>query len=107
MISTLPKERKSYCDNYFKDKINNMKNTWKGIKSVISFQYSTNESPKLISLGDQTVTDLRTATNTFNSFSCSVASEVQSEVSFSYQTILNIFPPPKIRFSFQLVETKI
>ena len=58
MISTLLKESKNYCDNYFKDKINNMKNTWKGIKSMISLQNTTNESPKIISLRDQTVTDL-------------------------------------------------
>ena len=29
MISTLLKESKNYCDNYFKDKVNDMKNTWK------------------------------------------------------------------------------
>ena len=58
MISTLLKESKNYCDNYFKDKINNMKNTWKGIKSMISLQNTTNESPKIISLRDKTVTDL-------------------------------------------------
>ena len=58
MVSTLLKESKNYCDNYFKDKINNIKNTWKRIKSMTSLQNTTNESPKIISLGDQTVTDL-------------------------------------------------
>ena len=58
MVSTLLKESKNYCDNYFKDKTNNIKNTWKRIKSMTSLQNTTNESPKIISLGDQTVTDL-------------------------------------------------
>ena len=58
MVSTLLKESKNYCDNYFKDKINNIKNTWKRIKSMTSLQNTINESPKIISLGDQTVTGL-------------------------------------------------
>ena len=39
MISTLLKQsKKNYHDKYFKDNINNMKNTWKGIKFIISLQ---------------------------------------------------------------------
>ena len=35
-----------------------MKNTWKGIKSIISFQKLKNKSSKIISFGGQTVTDM-------------------------------------------------
>ena len=60
---------KYYYDKYFKDNINNIQNTWKGIKSVVSLQKTTNESPEIISLrGDQTITDPRAIANTFNSF---------------------------------------
>ena len=39
MISTLLKQsKKNYCDNYFKDNINNMKSTLEEIKSIISPQ---------------------------------------------------------------------
>ena len=34
-----------------------MKNTWKGIRSIISLQKTTNDSPKIISLEDHTFTD--------------------------------------------------
>ena len=71
-----------------------MKNTWKGIRSIISLQKTTNDSPKIISLEDHTVTDPRTIANTFNSFFCSVAAEVQSEVPFSYKTFFEYLPPP-------------
>ena len=58
MISTLLRQSKQNCnDKYFKDNINNMKNTWKGIKSIISLQKTTNDSLKAISVGDETVTD--------------------------------------------------
>ena len=77
MISTLLKQIKKNCyDSYFKDNINNVKNTWKGIKSIF-LQKSTNKSPKLISIRDQTVTGLQIITNIFNGFLCSVALKVQ------------------------------
>ena len=60
MISTLLKQsKKIYNNKYFKDNISNMKNTWKGIKSIISLQKATNNSEKTVSLGEKTVTDPR------------------------------------------------
>ena len=50
-----------------------MKNTWKGIRSIISLQKTTNDSPKIISLEGHTVIDPRTIENTFNNFFYSVA----------------------------------
>ena len=70
-----------------------MKNTWEGIRSIISLQKATNDSPTTISLEDHTVTDPRTIANTFNSFSCSVAAEVRSEVPFLYKSFSEYLPP--------------
>ena len=82
MISTLLKQsKKNYYDKYFKDNINNMKNTWEWISSIISLQRTT-------------VTDPQTIANNFNSFFCSVAAEVQSEVPFSYKRFSEYLPPP-------------
>ena len=64
-----------------------MKNTWKGIRSIISLQKATNDSPKIISLEDHTVTDPRTIANNFDSFFCSLVAEVQSEVPY-YKKVL-------------------
>ena len=71
-----------------------MKNTWEGIRSIISLQQTTNDSPKIISLEGHNVTDTQTIANNFNSFFCSVAAEVQSEVSFSYKRFSEYLPPP-------------
>ena len=58
MISTLLKQsKKNYYGKYFKDNINNMKNTWEGIRSITSLQKTTNDSPTIISLEGHTVTD--------------------------------------------------
>ena len=72
-----------------------MKNIWKGIRSIISLQKTTNVSPKIISLSGHIVTDPRTIANTFNSFFCSVAAEVRPEVVlFSYKAFFDYLPPP-------------
>ena len=95
MISTLLKQsKKNYYDKYFKGNINNMKNTWEGVRSIISLQKTTNDSPTIISLEGYTVADPRTIANTFNSFFCSVAAEVPSEVPFSYKSFSEYLPPP-------------
>ena len=58
MILTLLKQSKKNVDGKcFEDDINNMKNSHKGIKSIISLQKTTNDSPKIISPGDHAVTD--------------------------------------------------
>ena len=46
-----------------------MKNTWKGIKSIIYLQKLTNESPKIITFGDQTVNYPQIIVNTLIVFS--------------------------------------
>ena len=95
MISTLLKQSKiNYYDKYFKDNINNMKNTWKGIRSIISLQKMSTNSPKIISLEDHTVTDPRTIAKSFKNFFCSLAAGVQSEVPFSYKIFFEYLPPP-------------
>ena len=71
-----------------------MKNVWKGIRSIISLQKTSNDSPKIISLEEHTVTDPRTIANTFNDFFCLVVTGVQSEVPFSYKTFFKYLPPP-------------
>ena len=48
-LSTLLKQiKKSYYNYYFRNNINNIKSTWKGIKSIISLNTKESESPKII-----------------------------------------------------------
>ena len=82
-----------------------MKNAWKGIRSIISLQKTTNDSP-VISLKDHTVTVQPTIGNTLNSFFCLVAAKFQSEVPFSYKTFFEYLPPPNQDFFFIVPCTK-
>ena len=44
----MKQRKKQYYSNYLKNNIKNMKNTWKGIKLIISLKLSKSESPKSI-----------------------------------------------------------
>ena len=47
MLSTLAKKSKmSYHDNFFKKNLNDLKNTWKGIRNLISMTKSVLSVPK-------------------------------------------------------------
>ena len=51
LLSTLMKKSKqAYYDKYFKKNWNNVKNTWKGIKSLISLQTKASSVPTVLSL---------------------------------------------------------
>ena len=82
-----------------------MKNTWKGIKTIISLQKTTNDSP-IISLRDHTITVQPTIKNTLNSFFCLVGAKIQSEVPFSYKTFFEYLPRPNQDFFLILPCTK-
>ena len=51
LLSTLMKKSKqAYYDKYFEKNWNNIKNTWKGIKSLISLKTKASSVPTVVSL---------------------------------------------------------
>ena len=74
LSNLLKQSKKSYYNNYFRNNINNIKNTWKAIKSIISLNSKESESPKMIlnKKGDF-LTNPNDIANQFNNFFCSVA----------------------------------
>ena len=79
-LSTLLKESKrSYYKNYFRSNINNIKNSWKGIKSIISLNTKEPESPKIVlNNKGEFLSNANDIANQFNNFFCSVAPTIQS-----------------------------
>ena len=75
LLSTLMKKSKqAYYDKYFEKKCNNIKNTWKRIKSLISLKAAASNIPTVLSLDNgDTVTNPYDIANTFNNYFASVA----------------------------------
>ena len=75
LLSTLMKKSKqAYYDKYFKWNRNNIKNTWKGIKPLISLKSVASSVPTILSLDNgDTITNPYNIANTFNNYFASVA----------------------------------
>ena len=75
MLFTLMKKSKQvYYDKYFERNWNNIKNTWKGIKSLISLKTVASNVPTVLSLDNgDTITNPYDIANTFNNYFASIA----------------------------------
>ena len=68
------KSKQAYYDKYFERNWNNIKNTCKGIKSLISLKTVTSHVPIVLSLDNgDTITDPYDIANTFNNYFASIA----------------------------------
>ena len=68
----MKKSKQAYYDKYF-EKNWNIKNTWKGIKSLISLKTKTSSVPTVLSREDgDTITNPYDIANTFNNYFASI-----------------------------------
>ena len=75
------KSKQAYCDKYFERNWNNIKNTWEGIKSLISLKTVASNMPILLSLdNDDTITYLYDIANTFNNYFVSIAETTKNKI---------------------------
>ena len=64
----MKKSKQAYYDRYFKKNWKNIKNTWKGIKSLISLNIVASSIPTVLSLDNgDTITSPYDIVNTFAS----------------------------------------
>ena len=85
LLSTLMKKSKqAYYDKYFKRNWNNNKNTWKGIKSLISLKTLASHVPAILSLDNgDTITNPYDFANTFNNYFASIAETTKNHKIFT------------------------
>ena len=85
LLSTLMKKSKqTYYDKYFERIWNNIKNTWKGIKSLISLKTVASNVPSVLSLDNGgTITSPYDIANTFNSYFASIAETTKKHKIFT------------------------
>ena len=62
----MKKSKQNYFRKYFESNINNLKNTWKGIKSRISLKNSASSSPNLLNFNNELTSDPLKIANVFN-----------------------------------------
>ena len=86
LISTLLKRSKqNYYKKYFESNLNNSKNTWKGIKSIITMKNVISTVPRTLSHGDNTFTNPCEIANVFNNYFASVADTAKQNINHSHK----------------------
>ena len=76
----MKKSKQVYYDIYFERNWNNIKNTWKGIKSLISLKTVASSIPTVLSLDNgDTITSLYDIDNTFNNYFASIAETTKKQ----------------------------
>ena len=68
IIATLMKKskQKNYFTKHFESNMKNLKNTWKGIKKIISLKNSASKSPNLLNFNNELTSDPPKVPNVFN-----------------------------------------
>ena len=78
------KESKQICyRKYFESSWNNIRNTWKGIKTIISIKNITSTIPHSIEFNNKTITDPTAMSNVFNNYFTSIAEKTKSNIKIS------------------------
>ena len=70
----MKKSKQAHYDRYFEKNCKNMKNTWKGVKSLISLKTVASSIPTALSLDNgDTITNPYDIANTFDNYFASIA----------------------------------
>ena len=86
MLSTIFKQSKTnYYNHYFEANWNSIKNTWKGIKSILNIKNICGEIPKTLTVDGTTISNPMEISNIFNNYFSSIASKTKLNISFSHK----------------------
>ena len=84
LLSTILKQSKTnYYNHYFESNWHSIKNTWKGIKSIIIIKDISAGIPK--SLDGATISNPMAISNIFNNYFSSIANKTKLNISFSHK----------------------
>ena len=91
LLSTLMKKSKqAYYDRYFEKNWKNIKNTWKGIKSLISLKTVASSIPTVLSIDNgDTITNPYDIANTFNNYFASMAENTNKNIKYTHKHLSN------------------
>ena len=86
MLSTLlKKSRTNYYNQYFEANMNNIKNTWKGIKSILTIKNTSSDFPKCLSSNGSTFTNQVEISDVFNNCFASIAEKTKVNINYSHK----------------------
>ena len=101
MLATLLKRSKhTYFSSFFQNHINDLKNTWKGIKRIISLKDSTSRVPSTVIEDNISLTNPKDIADAFSNYFSNVATGIKSSIKYSRIKFFDFFPQININFFF-------
>ena len=86
MLSTISKQSKTnYYNHYFETNWNNIKNTWKGIKSILNIKSISADNLKSLTVDGTTISNPIAISIIFNNYFSSIANNTKRNISYSHK----------------------
>ena len=101
MLATLLKRSKhTYFSSFFQNHVNDLKNTWKGIKRIISLKDSRSTVPSSIIEDNISLTNPKNIADAFNNYFSNVATGIKSSIKYSRNKFFDFLPQININSFF-------
>ena len=81
----MKRSKQNYYNKYFKSNITTIKNTWKGIKSIISMRRSSSITPALLTFQYETIDNPKRIANIFNNYFSTIGKKIQAKIKHSHK----------------------
>ena len=82
----MKKSKQAYYNRYFEKNWKSIKNTWKGIKAVISLKTVASNIPTVLSLDNgDTMTNPYDIANTFNNYFAFIAETTKKSIKYTHK----------------------
>ena len=75
----------NYYNHYFKTNWDNIKNTWKGIKSILNINNNQSNIAKILVSNDTTNLEAIEIANICNNFFTSIAAKTKESIKYSHK----------------------
>ena len=89
LSSLMKKSRMNHYNQYFKTNWDNIKNSWKGIKSILSISNNPSNIPKILFSNDTTSTEPTEIANIFSNFFTSIAAKIKESIKYPHKQFPN------------------
>ena len=94
LATIIKKSKKKYYNEFFKTKMNNKKNTWKGIRNLISCKESASPYIYLLSQENETVSNPKKIVTIFYDYLSTIAEKTKAKVRFSNKSFNEFLQHP-------------
>ena len=87
----MKKSKQNYFTKFFENNLKNLKNTWKGINSLISIKSSSPYSPRLLTYQNETIDNTKRISNIFSNYFSTISGKTQEKIKHSHTNYSDYF----------------